>query len=261
VKFGRNRPTPAQRVGHRMFSKYTTAVSLPPVPADFDYSSLASAALANVLANNSLGDCTAAGAGHLIDVWTAGGGAPVAITPAQAIAFYSLSTGYVPGNPSTDQGGDEVTVLQTWQAKGYDGNGGHPIAGFVQVDPSNESELRAACFYFGGLYFGLELPNSYTNPFPSNNGVIWDTGTPNPNQGHCIVGIGANDEGVVVDSWGLLGILTYGAIAELCSEANGGMVFAVISKDWVSQMTGETPNGLTWAQLAVDFPALTGGQL
>ncbi len=93
MKFGRNRPAPHLRVGHKMMARYMTAATLPTVPDAFDYSPLASTALANVLANDSIGDCTSAGAGHLIDVFTAGGGSPVAITAAEAIAFYSLSTG------------------------------------------------------------------------------------------------------------------------------------------------------------------------
>lgn len=262
-KFGRKRPAAHLRTGHKQFAKYLTAATLPAVPDAFDYSTLTGAAapLANVLANDQLGDCTSAGAGHLIDVWTAGAGNCANITPAQAIAFYSLSTGYNPSDPSTDQGGDEVTVLNTWQQKGYDGQGGHAIAGFVQVDASNASELKAAAFYFGGLYFGLELPDTYTNPFPSSNGFVWGTGTPDPNQGHCIVGIGADDTGVKIDTWGLLGTFTYPAIAELCSDANGGMVFALVSKDWVAATSANAPNGLDWASLVADFNQLTGAMV
>jgi hypothetical protein len=257
-RFGRNRPAPHLRTGHKQMAKYMTAATLQPVPDAFDYSPMASAALADVLANDQLGDCTSAGAGHLIDIWTAGGGSPVAITAAEAIAFYSLSTGYNPADPSTDQGGDEVTVLNTWMQKGYDGNGGHPIAGYVQIDASNEDEIKAACFYFGGLYFGLELPDTYTNPFPSSNGFTWGPGTPDPNQGHCIVGVGADDTGIRIDTWGLIGGFTYAAIAELCSDANGGMLFAVISKDWVSTKSNEAPDGLDWGTLVADFDQLTG---
>src|SRR5580704_2816718 len=141
MKFGRNRPAPHLRVGHKMAARYFNADAMPPVPDSFDFSSLNASALADVLANDSLGDCTSAGAGHLIDVFTAGGGSPVAITAAEAIAFYSQSTGYDPSNPATDQGGDEVTVLTSWRDKGYDGKGGHAIAGFVQVGVSNAEEL------------------------------------------------------------------------------------------------------------------------
>ena len=255
MKFGRRRPAAHLRTGHRMMSRYLLEA---PVP-DHDWSSLcAPGALQDCLGNQSLGDCTAAGAGHLIDVFTAGGGSPVAITPAQAIAFYSASTGYNPANPATDQGGDEVTVLTTWRDKGYDGQGGHAIAGFVQVDPGSIAELRAASYHFGGLYFGLELPDTYTNPFPSGNGFVWGTGTPDPNQGHCIVGVGANAAGILVDTWGLIGTFTYAAIAELCSDANGGMVFAVIEPEWVSKSSSLSPSSLDWAQIQADFGLLTG---
>jgi hypothetical protein len=228
-----------------------------PVP-DHDWSTLCPTALKDALANDSLGDCTSAGAGHLIDIFTAGGGSPVAITAEQAVAFYSLSTGYVPGDESTDRGGDEVTVLTTWRDKGYDGQGGHAIAGFVQVDPNSVSELRAASYHLGGLYFGLELPDTYTNPFPSGDGFTWGTGTPDDAQGHCVVSVGANADGIRIDSWGLCGTLTYAAIGELCSETNGGMVFAVIDKEWVNAASGKSPAGLAWADVMSDFSLLAG---
>jgi hypothetical protein len=150
-----------------------------------------------------------------------------------------------------------VTVLTSWRTKGYDGNGLHAIAGFVQIDPSNAVELKAAQFYFGGLYFGLELPDSYTNPFPSSNGFVWGPDTPNPAQGHCIVGVGADATGILVDSWGLLGKITYDAIAQLCSEAAGGMVFAVLSKEWINAASQASPAALDWATLQADFAEIT----
>ena len=255
MKFGRTRPAPNLRTGHKMAAKYFDAANMPPVPDAFDFSNLNATPLADVLANDSLGDCTSAGAGHLIDIFTGGGGSPIAITAAEAVAFYSLSTGYVPGDAATDQGGDEVTVLTTWRDKGYDGKGGHAIAGFVQVDAGNAALLKASAFYFGGLYFGLELPDTYTNPFPSSNGFVWGPGTPNPSQGHCIVGLGADLTGIHIDSWGLFGTITYPAIAQLCSDSAGGMVFAVISKEWISATSQRSPGALDWAQLADDFAA------
>lgn len=254
MKFGRRRPAAHQRTGHHRMAKYMLEAPAP----DHDWSTLAPTALADVLGNDSLGNCTAAGAGHLIDVFTAGGANPTAITAAQAIAFYSLSTGYNPADPSTDRGGDEVTVLTTWRDKGFDGKGGHAIAGFVQVDPGNVNELRAASYHFGGLYFGLELPDTYTNPFPSGNGFDWGTGTPDKNDGHCVIGLGANSKGILIDTWGMIGTLEYGAIAELCSDTAGGMVFAVLSPDWVSKASALSPSALNWAQLQADFGLLLG---
>ncbi len=262
VKIGaRKRPQEHQRQGHVQFAKFLRPESLAAVPQSFDWSTLVpSGALKDVLMNDKLGDCTSAGAGHLIDVFTAGGGVPVAITPAMAVAFYSLSTGYVPGDAATDQGGDEVTVLSVGHDKGYDGDGGHAIAGFVQLDPTNADHLRAACYYLGGLYFGLELPDSYVNPMPSGDGFTWADGPPDPSNGHCIVGIGATADGVLVDTWGLKGTLTWAAIADLCSDAKGGMVFAVISKEWVNQMKNQAPSGLDWAAMIAEFDA-DGGNL
>ncbi len=256
IAFGRKRPPAHLRTGHKMMSRYMGA--LPTAPTTFDWTSMCAQAEADVLANDSLGDCTSAAAGHLIDIYTAGGGSPVAITAAQAISFYSQSTGYVPGDPNTDQGGDEVTVLTSWRDKGYDGKGGHAIAGFIQVDASNQQELVAACYFFGGLYFGLELPDSYVNPFPSGNGFTWDDGPPDPNNGHAIVGVGANANGILINTWGMIGTLTWKAISHLCSYAAGGMIFAVIESEWVNRMKNASPSGLNWSQIVSDFDTIGG---
>ena len=45
-------------------------------------------------------------------------------------------------------------------------------------------------------------------------GFVWDVAGPaNPDNGHCFVGVGYTDIGVVIDSWGMLGTITWAAIA------------------------------------------------
>lgn len=255
MKYGRNRPAQHFRTGHKMAAHYFNLDAMPPVPDAFDYSPLGGSTMTDILGNDVLGDCTAAGVAHLIALITGGGGTPVTITREETIAFYSLSTGYDPADPSTDQGGDEVTVLTTWRDKGFDGQGKHAIAGFVIVDPSNARLLKACAFYFGGLYFGLELPDSWSEA-PNS---VWGPGTPDPNKGHCIVGTGGTLTGIPVNSWGEPEEFTYDAIADLCSDANGGMVFAVLSREWVDAASQRSPSALDWAALVADFDGLTGG--
>ena len=86
-------------------------------PARLDRSHIDPAPL--LLGNDVLGDCTSAGIGNHIRATSALGGFQTDITTAQAVAFYSLSTGYVPGNPGTDNGGVEVDVLTTALRDGY----------------------------------------------------------------------------------------------------------------------------------------------
>jgi len=237
-----------------MAAKYFDLANMPPVPDAFDYSPLGGSTMTDVLGNDALGDCTAAGVAHLIALLTGGGDAPVTITTAETINFYSLSCGYVNGDPSTDNGGDEVTVLTYWRDKGFDGQGKHAIAGFMQVDPSNDALLKACAFYFGNLYFGLELPDSYSEA-PNS---VWGPGTPDPNRGHCIVGTGGSLNGIPINTWGEPEEFTYPGIAELCSEANGGMVFCVLSKEWVSKASASAPSGLDLSALIADFDGLGG---
>jgi hypothetical protein len=252
VRLGRNRPKPHVR---RMLARYKLA--LPTAPTSVDYHSNV-AALTNVLANDSLGDCTAAGACHIVEAATAVAGSPVTMSAADAVRFYELSTGYNPDNPASDQGGDEVTVLNAWRDHGLDGKSTHAIAGYVSLDTGNAEEIKAAMATFGPcLYFGLELADTWANN--PNNGFVWDVGAPpDPDDGHCVVGVGYDDLGVQIDSWGLIGTITWAAIAQFCSEAAEGNLFAVLTKEVISKARATAPDGLDWDALVADFDGLGG---
>jgi hypothetical protein len=257
---GRRRPSENVRTHPHLFKSMRSLLKdggLPPPPAAFDFTQKASAALSDILGNSEVGDCTAAGPGHIIDSVTANAGSPVIITADQAIEFYSLSTGYVLGNPATDQGGDEVTVLTTWVQKGYDGKGAHAIKGFLTIDPSDQELIKTACYHFGNLYFGADLAPNWTQV--SGDGFVWDVGqAPDPKEGHCFVGLGVNAQGVIVDSWGLIGTITWAAIAQFCSEQSGGNLFTVLTPEAVNRVNGVAPDGLDWAALISAFDAMGG---
>jgi hypothetical protein len=251
---GRKRPATRHLMGVRRY--LAGGAELPAAPASFDYTGPAATALAQILANDRLGDCTAAGRSHIIDAVTAGAGAAVDMTEAQTIAFYSVSTGYNPADPSTDQGGDEITVLTCWQNQGGQLDG-HAIAGFLSVDPSNAAHVKSCCWLFENLYFGLELADPWTQV--SGNGFVWDVGSPpDPNDGHCVVGLGGDDSGITIDSWGFLGKITYAAIAQFCAEAAGGNLFVVLTQEAVNRAQKKAPNGFDWAGLVADFDGLGG---
>jgi hypothetical protein len=252
---GRRRPAPRHK---RFFSKYRDAsVVLPTPPASLDYSSASGvrlAGLADVLANDSLGDCTAAAACHIVDSFLArsGSGAPP-LVQSDAVGFYSLSTGYDPADSSTDQGGDEPTVLEAWRLKGIDGKGSHAIAGWLDVAPTDVEGMRQLLFLFGNLYFGVELPDAWTRNMPSGDGFVWDAAPSDPNQGHAFCGLGYTDQGVLVDSWGLVGTITWEAIAQLCAEPSGEL-HCVLSKEDFAAAQATIP-GIDWATMVKDFDA------
>jgi hypothetical protein len=260
-KLGRNRPVETAETHPQLFRsvrRYMAGKSaLPVAPAKFAYGPEASG-LQDILGNDSLGDCTSAGRSHIIDAITASAEDPVSVTLAQTIQFYSASTGYVVGNPASDQGGDEITVLTTWRDQGA-ALDGHTIAGWVSIDPSDAALVKSAMYLFENLYFGLELDPSFEQI--DGNGFTWGTGTPDPSKGHCVVGVGADENGIQIDTWGLIGTITYAAIAQFCAASAGGNLFAVLTPEIVSRASGKTPGGFDWAGLLQDFAGLGGAAI
>ena len=89
--------------------------ALPPPPPSADWTKGITSW--GMMLNDTLGDCTIAGAGHAVQVWTANT-ASIATLPDPTIeSYYQQWDGYVPGNSSTDNGGVELDVLNDWRRK------------------------------------------------------------------------------------------------------------------------------------------------
>jgi hypothetical protein len=229
-----------------------------PPPATCDYSKDAAKALANVYENDTLGDCVIAGIGHVVGVLTANAGTPFIYTNKQIIKLYSAIGGYVPGEPSTDNGCDEVTALNYWENQGAP-VGQHRIAGWLAVNAADPTEYRTALWLFENLYFGMELPDAWISPMPSASGFVWDSaGASDPNNGHCVAGAGYTSQGVTIDTWGMTGLITDAAIAEYATPAANGDLYTVVSQDALSRATQKAPNGFDWSQLIADFDSMGG---
>lgn len=256
-KLGRKRP-----VAHcpRLALKNYLTRSTPPPPASIDYTAKSKAALSEMYDNDTLGDCVIAGMAHVVGLMTgnADGGQPFIYKNQQIIALYSAIGGYVPGNPSTDNGCDEQTALNYWENNGAP-KGSHKIAGWMAVDATNQEECELAMYLFENLYFGLELPDQWINPFPSASGFTWDVaGDPDQNNGHCVVGVGYNAQGVQIDTWGLTGTMTWAAVSKYAVDAAGGALYTVVSMDSISKATQQAASGLDWSQLIADFDSMGG---
>ena len=255
VKLGRKRPVAkCPRLSLKNYLK--TALPITPPPG-VNYSAKAATALSNIYLNDQLGDCVIAGGYHVIGVETGNAtGTPFVATTAQITKDYSAIGGYVPGDPSTDNGCDEQTALNYWTHTGF--ADGSKLVGWMAVDATNMQECMAAMYLFENLYFGIELPDTWINPFPSASGFVWDVGTPDPNNGHCVMGMGYNGQGVQIDSWGLLGTITWAAIAQLCAGNGGGELYVMLSADQLAKGQAKAPNGLAWTQLLTDFNTMGG---
>ena len=254
-RLGRTRPSLERP---RLMSSEFLSADIPTPPRVEHWSHGAQyAALKDVYANDRLGDCTAAGAAHILAVWRGNarnGDSPP--TVADVISFYSKTTGYDPANPSSDQGGDEVTVLNDWRDKGFFADGSGKILGWANVDGSNVNRVKQAIWLFENVYFGVELPDAWISPFPRANGFTWAVaGDANPAHGHCFAGLGYNDNGVIVNSWGMMGIVTWEAVAKYAT-APGGELHVALSADAIERASARAPNGFDVAALTADLKAM-----
>jgi hypothetical protein len=252
VRMGRKRPLvrgPRLRLCHYLdIAKFRL-----PAP-DCDYTKAAPDALADVLGNADLGDCTCAGVGHIVDVLCSNSGVPTRVTAGEVIALYSAACGYVIGDAATDQGGDEAAVLNYVAEKGMDGKGRHQFVGSIIVDACNKEEVRWAQWALGNLYFGEELPNGYVDPFPQGNGFVWGVaGAPVPDNGHCFIGAGSTKDGILIDTWGLIGTHTYDAAARYAVPPAFGELHSILSKEWMNTASQKTPSGFAYADLLSDL--------
>jgi hypothetical protein len=258
-KMGRNRP---RVLGPRLSLGNYLMLDMPSPPASIAPVATAGPCLAEMMLNDRLGDCTSACAFHLDGAMEAAAGRPRTYPNGLVEAFYSATSGYVPGDPSTDNGADEITVLNYWHEKGLYG-GTHKIGTWVTVDAANLAQLKLGIWLWGGLSLCLELPDAYVNPFPSASGFVWDVaGAPNPNNGHCIASLGYEADGrLIISTWGMTGYLTPAAAAKYCVPAVYGAAYAVLTPDFF--LAGATPrkapNGFDWSQLAADRQAIGHG--
>jgi len=256
IRLGRKRPIAR---GPRLSLHNYTKRSLPAPPANCDYAPAATASLAKVYGNDTLGDCVIAGIAHVVGVLTGNAGAaPFLYSDGQITSLYSAIGGYVPGDPSTDQGCDEQTALAYWENNGAPA-GSHNIAGWIAVNPADPNEYRTALWLFENLYFGFEMPDAWINPAPSSSGFTWCVaGAPDPSNGHCVAGIGYSAEGVAISTWGMTGWLTDGAIAKYCAGSAHGELYTVVSQDGLDKATKKAPSGFDWSQLLADFDSMGG---
>lgn len=250
IKFGRTRPIFGPRMHLKRYLRTFKSINAP----DCDYSKAAMPALSDIFGNDELGDCVVAGGYHVEGVATGNAGDLFHATSEQIVKDYSAIGGYVPGNPATDQGCDEETALNYWTTHGF--ANGTKLFGWLAVDPTDVDEVRTALYLFENLFFGVELPDEWISPFPTGQ-FVWGVGTPDPENGHCFIGDRSTGTGIGIDTWGETdGIVTYEAIAELCTRKAGGGLYVLGTPDQLAKGQAKAPNGLLWSDLMADWATL-----
>jgi len=229
--------------------------SLPAPPTSIDYTVKAKPWLRQVLANDQLGDCTAAGAFHIAGTWLANNDVTVPFTLDDVIRFYSATTGYVPGKPETDQGGDEETVLNYWMNNGLGTTPSHRVQAWVSVNANDIAEVKAAIWLFGNVYIGASMPDAWVDPMPSASGFVWEAaGPPVDENGHCFCALGYSPNGnLKISTWGMIGDITSAALAKYAVKTAGGECYSILSADWLSTASARAPNGFDALQLSSDI--------
>lgn len=237
--------------------KYVRLGALPAPPKSINWTTK----LTNLgmMENDVLGDCTCAGAGHLIQTWTANSGVQFVPPDSAILDAYEAVGGYVPGNPSTDNGAVEIDVLNYWRQTGI---AGHKILAYASVNIQNEIEIQQAIALFGGVYIGLSMPLAWQSSqnWDVNKGILgWfkrrsGNWVPGSWGGHAVILVGydtASDKYTVI-TWGSTAYTITGAALKIyCDE-----MYTPLSQDWVNAR-GVDPAGLNLAQLQADLAQIT----
>jgi hypothetical protein len=202
-----------------------------------------------MLLNDQLGDCTAAACAHLIRGWNARAQRYVQPGDAETLAFYSASTGYVPGEPNTDQGGVMADVARFWLLHGFPTPDPTELfdrpEGVATVSPLYRAEVKSAIWEWG-ILAGIELPAS------AQNETVWTQTTDDPGTwgGHCVPLLGYTAQGPICISWGAPLQMTWPFWERYASEA-----LVLLSRDLLTA-TGRVADGEGWEKLAQDMAAL-----
>jgi hypothetical protein len=242
-------------------------VSPPPSPASCDYSAPALSVLNDVEGNAQYGDCVEAEDAHYIAVITGNSGNGLySYTDAQTLADYTAITGFNPNDPSTDQGTDPTVDLNYRVSHGY--ADGSKDAGWAIVDATNQAEVKLAVTEFGAVKMWFGIPDSIVQNMPSASGFVWDVtaGAPDGQNGHCIGScgyniVGANAQGLLVYTWGMLGTITWAAVAAWFASVAGGGMAVRVNMDWVNKASGVTPSGVNATALITAFNTYFSGNV
>ena len=241
------------------FGDYLTAALPPPPDSVIMWTRASAAYLKKILLNDQLGDCTCAAAFHIAGSWLADVGEPIPFTDNDVSLVYQKACGYVPGNPSTDQGGNEKDVLDWICANGLLADGSHKFTNSLYVDATKPLQVKQSHWLLRNTYWGFALPDAIIARMQTmKDGDVWDVcGPPNPENGHAVAGQGHVSNGnYLIDTWGFEIYMTPAFAATYGVPAAGGECHAILGPDSVSIATGKAPNGFDGTQLLADEQAI-----
>ena len=250
MRLGKRAPRQDQRT--LMLANYLTG-ELPPLLPSVDYSK--GITDWGMMLNDQLGCCTIAAVGHAVQSWTVSSSGRELTVPDSTIRQYYMQwDGYNPADPSTDQGGVELDVLNNWRQSGFAGHILDAYAG-VKLVPDmgfQISEVMRTIQLFGGAYVGVELP------LTAQTQDVWDVVPGNKPEaqagswgGHAFWLLGYNAKTLVGVTWRKLKYMTWEWFHQYCSEA-----YALVSEDWLEE-SGISVSGFDRQALFADLKYVT----
>lgn len=205
-----------------------------------------------MLKNDELGDCEIARQLHATMLANATAGNQVEFTDQEAVRVYSAVTGYVPGDPSTDNGTYMRDCLSFARKHGVVDSAGvnHKIGAYLSIDPKDTALLLRALWLCDQVAIGFEVPQSAMDQF--GQGRPWTVVPGSPTIGGHAIEVVARPaaEGLTAVTWGRLQRLSFGFYRAYNDEA-----WAVISPEAIAG--GHTLEGFDLAALETDLASLS----
>jgi hypothetical protein len=198
-------------------------------------------------ANDRIGDCTIAAAGHMIEAWTAAArGRAVEVTEASVLSAFDRVKLVDPA--TGEEGAVVLDVLRMWRKQGV---GRHRIGAYARLPVHDHELLQTAAWLFGGLYIGLQMPLS------AQRQVTWDwTGSlsgpaaPGSWGGHAVDVVRYGPGSLTVVTWGRLQDMTWSFWDRYVDEA-----YCILSPDFLDGK--QAPNGFDLEALKEDLALVT----
>lgn len=204
-------------------SQVLSSMTAPP-PVSYDWSGAAMLAThgdMKMFLNDELGDCVPADTCHALMVRTAAVGAMLRPTNADALKMYEVVGGYVPGNPSTDNGCNEGEMCAYMMNHGLLGHKSVATAPVVagQLTNSLIDNVKWAVELFGPIRLGVNLPASAETQFDARK--PWTTsGNLSIVGGHDVLLTRYNANFAYVMTWGQLWPATWQWLEMFVEEAH-----------------------------------------
>ena len=228
--------------------------TLPPAPPGVNYTR--GITDWGMMLNDQLGCCTIAAVGHAVQTWTANASSELIFPDPVILDYYRSWDGYNPADPSTDQGGVELDVLNDWRQQGFAGQALDAYAAIElgqRVYPTLPAlDVMDAIWLCGGAYIGVELP------LTAQDQDVWDIthdhspdAQPGSWGGHALYLLAYDQDTLTCITWGQLKKMTWTWFSQYCSEA-----YALVSKDWL-KASGVSPSGFDLAALEADLKLVT----